>query len=696
MANAGERKVGLQADLAAGARVREYLVRVITAGEGNGLLYPAGVLRAAVPMFEGATVFVDHAQLGEMWSMTGGRSVRGVLGVVSGVWFDESVQGVAGVLRVLAGDEGEWFCGLVDQYLAERAAGRAVPRVGLSAVTWVAVKSGTSEVDRVVGIESVDVVFDPARGGEFLRAMNQRRVAAQEGESVGAKAVVGVDGAVVAAVVEPAVVVAAQAVRPGGAGAPATNGVVPAAGAPAVVVPSAVLPVEVMAVGAGMPAEGAGLLVALSGNVLELRLAQSRLPEALAAVVRADFAGRVVDVGKLDGRIEALRAAWAASVAASGGGVQGVGSPLGGVGAGRVQVGLNSEDRLQAAMDRLVGLALPAALQDTPRLAGIRELYVLVTGDREFRGAFDAERVGLANVTTATMTSLVKNAFNKVILDYFNTADRWWEPIVAQETFASMKDVTLITLGGFEKLPTVEEAAAYTELSWSDAEEVVGFVKKGGYVGVTLEMMDKDETGTFRAIPRKLAIAGYRALSYAIGQLFIANSGVGAYWPAGQSSLRLFNSGTYGNLGAAALSVSTWDACIQSMYKMAEATSSARMGIRPSFLVVPIELEKTALTIMESAGEPGTGDNDANVRRGSSRVVVCPEMTDATDWLAAADPRVWPGIVVGFRFGSVPEVFVAGDALMGSMFTNDEMRVKARYVFAAGVGDYRALYKANC
>lgn len=131
------------------------------------------------------------------------------------------------------------------------------------------------------------------------------------------------------------------------------------------------------------------------------------------------------------------------------------------------------------------------------------------------------------------------------------------------------------------------------------------------------------------------------------------------------------------------------------MYKQAEATSGERMGIRPSYLVVPIELEKTALTVMDSIGEPGTADNDANVRRGSSRVVVCPEMTDTNDWLAVADPRVWPAITVGFRFGAVPEIFVADQEVIGSMFTNDEMRVKVRYIVAVGVGDNRTLYKQN-
>ena len=50
---------------------------------------------------------------------------------------------------------------------------------------------------------------------------------------------------------------------------------------------------------------------------------------------------------------------------------------------------------------------------------------------------------------------------------------------------------------------------------------------------------------------------------------------------------------------------------------------------------------------------------------------------------------------MGYRFGRVPEVFIAGEETVGSMFTNDEMRIKARFIFAVGVGDYRSLYKAN-
>jgi hypothetical protein len=429
--------------------------------------------------------------------------------------------------------------------------------------------------------------------------------------------------------------------------------------------------------------------VALSEQVLDLRLAGLGLPDGLKQMLRRRYAGMVYNPADLQADVEALQSAWAASVAAAAPQVRGLGARSG------VSDVVNEVDRLQAVMDKLCGLtAKSELLQGIRPVSGIRELYLMLSGDYDFRGEFDPQRVALANVTTSTMSSLVKNAFNKVILDYFSTVDRWWEPIVSQESFTSMQDLTLITLGGFADLSTVSEGNAYQEASWSDSEEVVSFVKKGNYVGVTLEMMDKDETRTFRAIPRKLAIAGYRTLSSMISTLWTANSGVGAYWPASQSTYRLFDA-QYSNVGTSALTSAAWDAVIQAMYKQAEATSSERMGIRPSFVVVPIELEKTALTVLESVGEPGTADNDANVRRGSSRVIVCPEMTDANDWLAVADPRVWPGITVGFRFGPTPEIFVADQETVGSMFTNDEMRIKVRFIVAVGVGDNRPLYKNN-
>ena len=154
-------------------------------------------------------------------------------------------------------------------------------------------------------------------------------------------------------------------------------------------------------------------------------------------------------------------------------------------------------------------------------------------------------------------------------------------------------------------------------------------------------------------------------------------------------------SAAHSNKGTTALSATTWDAAIQAMYQQAEYHSSATLGIRPRYCLVPIELEKTALGIFTSEYEYGGGNFDTNVRRArGGNVITVPEWTDANNWYATADQSDLEGVCIGYRYGRAPELFVADDQVMGSMFTNDEMRIKVRFVYTVGIGDYRAIYGA--
>ena len=276
---------------------------------------------------------------------------------------------------------------------------------------------------------------------------------------------------------------------------------------------------------------------------------------------------------------------------------------------------------------------------------------------------------------------------------------QWWQPIAHEEDFATMDDVTWMTLGGFGDLPTVAEGAAYTELTWGDDENVVSFAKKGGYIGLTLEMIDRDRVAAARAIPRKLGLAAWRTVSSLVSALFTDNAGIG---PTLTDTGALFNAtaqttaGGHANLLTTALSLDQWDTVVQAMYQLTEQISLKPQGIRPSYCLVPIELEKTALTIFGSPQIPGSANNDINVRTMPvDRVITVPEWTDANNWAAVAAPADCQGVCIGYRFGRQPELFVADDTLTGSMFTNDEMRIKARFVVAVGVGNYRALHKSN-
>lgn len=559
-------------------------------------------------------------------------SVRDVVGTIGKVRFEEGA--LLGEYRVL--DSAAWLTRMLDQIIADREAGLPVPRVGLSADMLVkAHREGERYIAEKIGkVLSVDVVFDPAAGGAFERVLNS--------------------------------VLATNENKRGGDQ----------------------MSDEMVAVSDN---EEAGarweeMERVQCAHLLRASLNASDLPGAMKEEIRGRYEGRIFTVEELNEAIKGQEKLLAKLVEDEV--IKGVGEPIHPIVGGM----WDSLDRIQLAADRLFGVVIPEAHSDIPRLSGIRELYLLLTGDWDFYGRFFRDRVQLANVTTTTMTSVVKNALNKALLAAYNARPKWWAPIAYEEEFPTLNDITWIKTGGIGDLPTVSEGAAYTELSWSDNEETTSFVKKGGYIGITLEVIDRDDVGAVRRIPRELGQAAWRTLSQLVSNLFTSNSGTG---PVLSDGYNLFDATNHKNLRTAALSAPEWDAVIQAVYKQTEPTSNKRLGVRPKYLLVPIELEKTALQIMLSEGEPATANNEANVRRGSAEVIVVPEWTDANDWAAACDPSEVEGVCIGHRFGKEPELFIADEPAIGSMFTNDEMRIKCRFIVAVGIGDYRALHKNN-
>jgi hypothetical protein len=250
----------------------------------------------------------------------------------------------------------------------------------------------------------------------------------------------------------------------------------------------------------------------------------------------------------------------------------------------------------------------------------------------------------------------------------------------------------------------VAEGAAYSELTWADKTEPVDFVKKGGFLGITLEAMDKDDTRKLQAAPRALAQSAWLALSRTISAVFTAGSGAGPTMSDGKA---LFHA-DHANLGTTALSFSAYTTARTAMRKQTELNSGSRLGalIAPRYLLVPPDLEFSALTVLGSEGVPGSANNDTNpFARGDShdarlstareRVVVVDLWTDTNDWAAVADPLLYPALGLGFRYGRTPEIFSVASPTAGLMFTHDTLPVKVRFFFAAGPMDWRGLYKAN-
>ena len=185
---------------------------------------------------------------------------------------------------------------------------------------------------------------------------------------------------------------------------------------------------------------------------------------------------------------------------------------------GAISLGRNPLEQVEAAFEALMmGVSPPAGVAP---LSGVRELYHLLSGDYDMHGIFHGERIQLANVTCATMANITANALNKTVVNMFQNYPHWWDRITSEQDFTNLQQVKWITLGGVGELPTVAEGAAYTELTWDDQAETADFVKKGGYLGITLEAIDKDDVRRLRAAPKALAQAAWLTLSKSVSAIF--------------------------------------------------------------------------------------------------------------------------------------------------------------------------------
>jgi hypothetical protein len=237
-------------------------------------------------------------------------------------------------------------------------------------------------------------------------------------------------------------------------------------------------------------------------------------------------------------------------------------------------------------------------------------------------------------------------------------------------------------------------------------------VKKGGYIGLTLEAVDRDDARMLRQIPKELAFASLREVSALVAAIFTDNSAVGPTLADGGA---LFNStavttaGGHANLLTTALGTTfaAWDAAAAAMYNQPMLVKNAagyygtgkKMAIEPKYCLVPRALKAAAEALFvprwNSTIDAAIAASGGPTYGGYIEPITVPEWTDATDWAAVADPKVMPGIMVGERFGLVPQIFVAGSESDPAMFANDEQRLKVRHFIAVGVADFRPLHKEN-
>lgn len=642
------------------AQGAQFEIVVITAGqaEGHPWYFPADVLRHATSLFDKIPSYIDHEGTPDKKR----HSAQDLGGLIhSPTWSDEH-QGI----RALLNPTGPAADAL--RALAQAALDFPHLNIGFSADIDLTSDDGQT-VREIVRVRSADAVLSPARGGQFLRALLSK------GDSM------------------------SDDTTPQGVNPPTPDPELEKTRAAM----QSLLDIQTeQQKAAEQRAAMQKTHIQMCGYLLESGLNASGLPAPVASRIRAQFQGKAFEAHELETAIKDARVMLSELQGEST--VQGF---------GRVSGMFSALDQIQAAVDDLFLVKRDQGKENlqVAKLSGIRELYLGLTGDYEFAGGVTIQRAQFQS-TTATFPGLVKNAMNKAIAEswaqYGAAGYDWWTKIVTVEQFETLNEVTWLRVGTISSLPVIAEGANYTELTMGDNSETSSFIKYGGFLGITLEALDRDNLRQLRMAPREIAKAAIRNISNLVATIFTQASGTG---PLLADSGRLFNAtavttqGGHANLSTTALGTdyTAWNAVASAVYNQPMLISQttygggAKQALDPRYCLVPkaLQTQAEALFIPRWQAQQQNVAPVSPTWGGKVEPIVVPEWTDANDWAAVVDPALLPGIMIGTRFGLQPSIIMAGSESDPAMFMNDESRLKVRHFLTVGVADWRALHKSN-
>ena len=650
-------------------------VTLIRAGRsGNRNYYPDQALREAAPMFDGVRVFAKS----DAEHIAGkGKDVRNLIGGIYGVRF---VEGKAPDTGALVGT----FKALDPTEAAVTKMVEAVKR-GMQSLLGLSIDADARTKPRKAGAEqlreavkftkvhSVDLIVEPGAGGgldrlteaaadpstnpkeEAMPLWKQRMLEAIKAKDPAKHATINVD-----TIADDDVVRMHEAVCGSLVPEPGTQRMAEAQGDNA-------------------PLTRADLEVFTLRSAARDRISATNLPQAakdrLQSQIATVGADRLTEAAV--GDLIKAEGDYIARMTESGA----VRVPM--FGQGSIVVG----DRSLTMRDMLDAFWDPTH-KDHGRVQSFKECYIEMTGDRLVTGRLrECDQSRLAeSLGSASLGEVLGDSVTRRMLAEYRAAVDFdgWRQLVNVVPVNDFRMQHRTRWGGYGDLPVVAEAADYQPLtSPGDEEATYKADKRGGTEDVTLEMIKNDDVGVIRRVPTKLSRAAKRTLAKFVFDFLRANAAI-------YDGKALFHV-DHGNLFTAALDKAALAAHRLAMLKQTELSSNDRIGITPTRLVVPVELQEAAVDLFKLS----TNNEKTFIQSLTMNIIPVWYWTDANDWCTAADPADIPGIEMGFLDGrEEPELFVQDTPNVGSMFAADKLTYKIRHIYGGAVTDYRAFTKA--
>jgi hypothetical protein len=657
--------------------------------------YPLAVLQASAPVYNGARVFALTQAQHDNPANPYGKSVRDLVGWLTDTKGND--KGVAGRLVLLK--TAKWLRDdLVDAFEKGNP-----DLLGLSHDIFVQAAKGRAgepkTVEKIVRVDSVDVVYDPIAGGKFLRMAAAARGGRKEEDNMLEKLLAALKKSrpdaykTIEARVADKTVTEEEVIALLAAAGPSVPADLDTRITAAVT--------AAMTAGGGQNGEAGKILeqmrVQACSVTLKDELRDSGLPDLSQTRIREQYEGKVFETTQLQAAITKEKE-YVDKLTGSGSVT----------GSGQIRMGNEEPDKLQAAMDKLFGVTVDEKFKDVPPLESLRAAYTRLTGDAEVKGIPSPQAIKQgaaimdmlrlpAAYSSASFSFVLGNSMYRRLVQEYKAVDYNEAALISYKRNAKdFKTLESINIGYFGDLPDIDpESGNYQEITMATDEEISYAVnQKGILLTVTRRVVINDDLKSVMVLITRLGRASRR--TYARRGWAKINSNATF---KGDSKALFHND--HANLGSVGLTndatgITTLTNRLVAMFDQTERDSGEKLCLEPKNIWVPREILEIAKALNSPWPIAGTVNPHAG-RFGSNheRILINKLATDANDWGLIADPGDVELLEVAFLNGrEEPELFVADNPLTGQMFTSDKIQYKQRHEYEWEIADCRGFDKS--
>ena len=302
------------------------------------------------------------------------------------------------------------------------------------------------------------------------------------------------------------------------------------------------------------------------------------------------------------------------------------------------------------------------------------------------------EVVARAFHSTSDFPNLFENVASKTLLAAYAEEPQTWRPLARQRNLPDFKSVSDLQIAGQVLPEQILEGGEYKAGTLTEGKSTWNLATYGKRLSVTRQAIINDDLDSLSRVPEMLG-RGCRLLeSNLIWDLITTSTNGATVSLDGQALFASGHSNTVTGSGSN-ISIAGMDAAKTKLRKQTDLAGN-RINLAPAYLVVPTELETTALQFLYPTGyAPAalTGNSGPNPFAMGVQLIVEPRLSDDSTsvWYLTSSPNRVEMITFGY---------LAGEA--GPTITTTEKRdpdgveLLVRMDFGCTLSDFRGFVRA--